>query len=70
MFDWRLLNHEVAASKAHASALAAAGVLTTAELQELRYALDAIAAAQFGRAAKRKVRDHPTAEDIHHFVEL
>ncbi len=28
VFDWRLLDHEVAASKAHASALCAAGILT------------------------------------------
>ena len=40
VFDWRLLKEEIAASKAHASALAAAGVLTAAELKELRAALD------------------------------
>ena len=31
VFDWRLLEQEIAASKAHASALAAAGVLTSLE---------------------------------------
>jgi argininosuccinate lyase len=31
-FDWRLLPHEVAASKAHAQAIAAAGILTKEEL--------------------------------------
>src|SRR6478752_1040592 len=69
-FDWRLLKHEVAASKAHASALEGAGVLTSAELKELRAALDAIAAAHSSDAGKAEVRDHATAEDIHHFVEL
>jgi argininosuccinate lyase len=70
VFDWRLLKQEVAASKAHASALEAAGVLTSAELNELRSALDAIAAAHSSDAGKAEVRDHATAEDIHHFVEL
>ena len=70
VFDWRLLNQEVAASKAHASALAAAGVLTASELAELRDGLDAIAAAHTSDAGKTLVRDHASAEDIHHFVEL
>ena len=70
VFDWRLLDEEVAASKAHASALAAAGVLTTRELAELRAALDGIAAEHASSAGKAAVRDHATAEDIHHFVEL
>jgi len=70
VFDWRLLVHEVAASKAHASALSAAGVLTTDELKELRSALDGIAS-EFGTAEGAAiVRNHPVAEDIHHFVEL
>ena len=29
VFDWRLLPQEIAASKAHASALVAAGILTS-----------------------------------------
>src|SRR5215469_11537543 len=70
VFDWRLLAHEIAASKAHASAIAAAGVLTAPELKELRAALDAVAA-EFGSAeGAERVRNHPVAEDIHHFVEL
>jgi argininosuccinate lyase len=69
-FDWRLLEQEIAASKAHASALAAAGILTASETAELRKALDAIAAAHASDAGKAQVRTHPTAEDIHHFVEL
>ena len=70
VFDWRLLPQEVAASKAHASALIAAGVLTNGEGAELRGALDAIAAELASEAGKAQVRNHPSAEDIHHFVEL
>jgi argininosuccinate lyase len=70
VFDWQLLNQEVAASKAHASALHAAGILTTVELTELQSALDAIAADHASDAGKAQVRDHATAEDIHHFVEI
>src|SRR5690348_17055208 len=33
-FDWRLLPQEVAASKAHAQAIAAAGILTPDELDQ------------------------------------
>jgi argininosuccinate lyase len=70
VFDWRLLAYEVAASKAHASALEAAGVLSASEQQELKAALDAILD-EFGTAAgAERVRTHSTAEDIHHFVEL
>ena len=70
VFDWRLLDEEVAASKAHASALCSAGILTKSETVELRAALDAIAAEFGSNAGKTRVRDHATAEDIHHFVEL
>jgi argininosuccinate lyase len=70
VFDWRLLPQEVAASKAHASALCAAQILTKSETAELRAALDAIAAEFASEAGQALVRDHPTAEDIHHFVEL
>jgi argininosuccinate lyase len=69
-FDWRLLDEEIAASKAHALALRAAGILTDVETAELCSALDAIAAAHSSDAGKEQVRAHPTAEDIHHFVEL
>jgi argininosuccinate lyase len=70
VFDWRLLAQEVAASKAHASALCAAKILTADETAKLRAALDAIAAEHATDAGKVQVRDHATAEDIHHFVEL
>jgi argininosuccinate lyase len=69
-FDWQLLDEEIAASKAHASALFAAGVLTEAERAELRGALDSIAVEFASEAGKVLVRDHPAAEDIHHFVEI
>jgi argininosuccinate lyase len=70
VFDWRLLLQEIAASKAHASALAAAGVLSAAELTELRSALDEVAE-EFGTTqGAERMRNHPVAEDIHHFVEL
>ncbi len=70
VFDWRLLEEEIAASKAHASALRASRILTESETTELRAALDAIAADHASEAGKTLVRTHPTAEDIHHFVEL
>jgi argininosuccinate lyase len=70
VFDWRLLPQEVAASKAHASALCAARILTVDETVKIREALDAIAAEHASDAGKALVRDHATAEDIHHFVEL
>jgi argininosuccinate lyase len=70
VFDWRLLPQEVAASKAHASALCAAQILTKSETTELRAALDSIAADHASEAGQALVRNHPSAEDIHHFVEL
>jgi argininosuccinate lyase len=70
VFDWQLLDQEVAASKAHASALCAAGILSKAETVELRNALDEIASDFNSQAGRTQVRNHPTAEDIHHFVEL
>jgi argininosuccinate lyase len=70
VFDWRLLDQEAAASKAHASALHKAGILTAEETRLLRESLDAIATAHLSDAGKERVRTHPTAEDIHHFVEL
>jgi argininosuccinate lyase len=70
VFDWQLLQEEVAASKAHASALHAAGIVTADELVHLRMALDEVAQDHADAAGAAKVRDHATAEDIHHFVEL
>jgi len=70
VFDWLLLDQEIAASKAHASALSAAGILTEAETTEIREALDSIGSEFASEAGKAQVRDHSSAEDIHHFVEL
>ena len=70
VFDWRLLPQEVAASKAHASALCAANILTKDETDQLRNALDSIAADHSSEDGQALVRNHPSAEDIHHFVEL
>ena len=70
VFDWQLLEDEVTASKAHASALAAAGIVTLDELEQLRSSLDAIAAAYASAEGPVQVRDHAVAEDIHHYVEL
>ena len=41
-FDWRLLPHEVAASKAHARTIAAANILTPDELQQTLAGLDRV----------------------------
>lgn len=41
-FDWRLLPQEVAASSAHARTIAAAGILTPAELQTILHGLNAV----------------------------
>ena len=62
-FDGRLLPQEIAASKAHAHAIAAAGILSPAELESTLRGLDAIPA-HFAEMASS------SAEDIHHFVEL
>jgi argininosuccinate lyase len=70
VFDWRLLPQEVAASKAHVSALVAAKILTRDEGAELRAALDSIEADHASEAGQALVRNYPSAEDIHHFVEL
>ena len=70
VFDWRLLPQEVAASKAHASTLVVAGILTRDEGAAIGSALDAIAAGHASEAGHAQVRNHPSAEDIHHFVEL
>ncbi|MHB1935820.1 MAG: argininosuccinate lyase [Acidobacteriaceae bacterium] len=67
-FDWRLIPYEVAASKAHARALAELRVLTVDESHSICEGLDAILADfESGGSAREK---HPDAEDVHHFVEL
>ena len=74
-FDWRLLPQEIAASKAHARALAAAGVLTAAELKTTLSGLDCVLVRVAGPDTAQMtpvaaaIANSP-AEDIHHFVEL
>ena len=71
-FDWQLLPEEVAASKGHALALEAAGVLTAEEREALHNALDLIAS-RFHAADNSGpawVASNQEAEDIHHFVEM
>jgi argininosuccinate lyase len=62
-FDRILLPYEVAASKAHASALAKGGVLTASELSATLAALDRIASEGAPDV------DDPSIEDVHHYVE-
>jgi len=62
-FDRVLLPYEVAASKAHAAALATAGVLNHDELATTLFALD-----QIGRE-ELPAADDPAIEDVHHYVE-
>jgi argininosuccinate lyase len=62
-FDRILVPYEVEASKAHASALAKAGVLTGGELSLTHKALDQIAAEGI------PADNDPSIEDVHHFVE-
>jgi argininosuccinate lyase len=68
-FDWRLLPQEVAASKAHARAIAAAGILTDAELATMLAGLDVVLA-ETPLEGPTVVASAPDAEDIHHFTEL
>ncbi len=62
-FDRVLLPYEVAASKAHASALAKAGVLNADELAATLFALEQI------RREGVPEADDPAIEDVHHYVE-
>jgi argininosuccinate lyase len=67
-FDWQLLWEELAASRAHALALHAAGVLTEDERAQIVRALKTIGIDYSTKLDE--VRTDPLAEDIHHFVEL
>ena len=73
-FDRQLLQEEVAASKAHALALQAAGVLTRTERESIVEALQGIVErfmpGKRGEAAEKPEPMGSEAEDIHHFVEL
>ncbi len=65
-FDYRLLPHELAASRAHARALKEFGVLTAEELITVLQGLEEI-----GKQVRvsPEFLDDQDAEDVHHFVE-
>jgi argininosuccinate lyase len=65
-FDRRLLTHELAASSAHARALANAGILSSSELISVLQGLEQIAE---NAAASPAFLEDSEAEDVHHFVE-
>src|ERR1700723_4118489 len=68
-FDWQLLPQEVAASKAHARTIAAAGILSADELARIVGALGAIRE-EYAQRPPSDIYCCLQAEDIHHFVEL
>jgi len=65
-FDRRLLTHELAASSAHARALANAGIVSSSELISILQGLQQIAG---NAAASPAFLEDSEAEDVHHFVE-
>jgi argininosuccinate lyase len=65
-FDKRLLPQEIAASAAHARALAHIGVLSQAELQSL---LEALTHVKHAASADPRFLEDSEAEDVHHFLE-
>lgn len=62
-FDQRLLQQEIAASRAHAKALLAAAVLSNDEYAEILRGLDVLS------ATGHQFLNDEEAEDVHHFVE-
>src|SRR5947209_7269959 len=66
-FDYQLLNEELAASKAHALVLQAAGILSHDECACIAGALDDLRNRY--ATSHAEIRDDSEAEDIHHFVE-
>src|SRR5262249_51403342 len=65
-FDRRLLEYELAASGAHASALKNAGILSAGERISILEGLEKIGR---GSSASLAFLDDDEAEDVHHFVE-
>jgi argininosuccinate lyase len=65
-YDRRLLPFELAASRAHASALERAGVLSSEELSEIEQGLEKIGVRAESDPA---FLNDEEAEDVHHFVE-
>jgi argininosuccinate lyase len=66
-FDWRLIPQEVAASTAHAKTIAAAGILSAAEVEQIVDGLFDIGQ-DFDSGALETNSSVP--EDVHHFLEL
>ena len=64
-FDWVLAQYDILGSKAHASALAAAGYLTADELTEMRASLDELSA----RVADGRFVAAEADEDVHSALE-
>ncbi len=64
-FDWQLAPYDLAGSRAHASALAAAGYLDADELRRMRDALDALEA----RWRDGSLQPRPEDEDVHGALE-
>ncbi len=64
-FDWRLAAYDLAGSKAHARALAAAGLLGDDELGRMLAGLDELAA----RVADGRLTPAPSDEDVHGALE-
>ena len=64
-FDWRLAPYDIAGSRAHAKALAAAGYLDDAELERMLSALDALLAG----VADGSVTAQESDEDVHGALE-
>jgi argininosuccinate lyase len=63
-FDRRLLQHEIVASRVHAKALLAAGVLSSDEYATMLRGLETLA------LSGHEFLNDEEAEDVHHFVEM
>lgn len=64
-FDWRLAQHDIAGSRAHARVLHTAGLLSDGELQQMLAGLDALSA----DVASGAFVPHPDDEDVHTALE-
>jgi argininosuccinate lyase len=64
-FDWRLADHDIAGSKAHAQALLLAGLLTEEECRQMLAGLDRLATA----VQNGSFRFTPDDEDVHGALE-
>lgn len=64
-FDWQLAPYDIKASKAHAAALAAAGYLSAAELEQMHTGLDTLLA----RVTSGELQPELSDEDVHSALE-